>query len=560
MRRLTPLESDISCDDAFDDSPRPLVAQNAWDDDLPGVAGCITPPSADGQLAGTEVAALSSAALARLERQLMNMQSNFQNIIQQLRDDKSSIQQNTNRKPPAPSSPVRVPPKVQVEASELHIVPVETKETERQTSTTTARTSVPGARRMNALPDVEYMKAKVREAVMKPPYSVCELYKSEGPCQYIARSAWFENITLLVIALNAIWMSIEIDYNKAVVLSDSELHFQIIENLFCAYFFGEILLRFGAFHRKRDCMRDCWFVFDACLALLMISETWILTLSVSAFGVSKDIMLSGQSGAFKSIKLLRLLRTGRMIRLVRAMPELMVLIKGIAIALRSMFLTLGLMLVVSYVFSILCVQLADETDVEHLFPSMPKTLSFLLLNAALPDHADTLNDLFDISPLFAWLFLAFTLLSFVTIMNMLVGILVEVVTCVAAVEKEQLKLTYVKETLEDMLQAVGVDTNMDGLVNKDDFKSLMLNPKAVRTLRGLGIDVVGLVEVVDSIYVEDVDGLTFSEFMDLVLHLRGNNTATVKDVVDLRKFLHLQISQMLEVQKHMLSSIKRGAA
>eukprot|EP00928_Gymnodinium_smaydae_P085476 TRINITY_DN6896_c0_g1_i3.p1 TRINITY_DN6896_c0_g1~~TRINITY_DN6896_c0_g1_i3.p1 ORF type:complete len:558 (-),score=73.90 TRINITY_DN6896_c0_g1_i3:166-1839(-) len=556
MRRITPSGNDVFCSDEFCDAPRPIEVGDAWHEELPGTAAHVNPPDFGGALSGTEAFALGSAALARLERQLTNMQYNIQKIIKELQEEQSLALQATVRTSQVPSSPSGAPPKVHLEARELHVVPAEAKPSAGKITTTMS--SVVGVRKMTALPDVEYMKEKVREAVMKPPYSVTDLYKTDGWFQSIARSAWFENITLLVIALNAIWMSIDTDYNKAVVLSDSALHFQIVEHVFCAYFSGEIIIRFGAFSRKTDCVRDAWFIFDACLAILMVLETWIWTLCVSALGANRDIMLSGQSGVLKSIKLLRLFRTGRMVRLVRAMPELMVMIKGIVVAIRSMMLTLGLLLTVTYVFSIVFVQLAVDTDAERVFPSMFTTLSFLLLNSTLPDHAATWTDLFDVSPLFAWMFLIFTLFSFVTVMNMLVGILVEVVTCVAAVEKEELKLTYVKETLENMLQAAGVDTDGDGIVNKSEFKTLMLDEIAVRTIRSLGIDVVGLVEILDFIFF-DVDGLSFSEFMDLVLHLRGNNTATVKDVVDLRKFLHMEMTEMLQAQADLINSMKQGA-
>eukprot|EP00928_Gymnodinium_smaydae_P085475 TRINITY_DN6896_c0_g1_i1.p1 TRINITY_DN6896_c0_g1~~TRINITY_DN6896_c0_g1_i1.p1 ORF type:complete len:558 (-),score=84.11 TRINITY_DN6896_c0_g1_i1:166-1839(-) len=556
MRRITPSGNDVFCSDEFCDAPRPIEVGDAWHEELPGTAAHVNPPDFGGALSGTEAFALGSAALARLERQLTNMQYNIQKIIKELQEEQSLALQATVRTSQVPSSPSGAPPKVHLEARELHVVPAEAKPSAGKITTTMS--SVVGVRKMTALPDVEYMKEKVREAVMKPPYNVADLYKTEGWCQSIARSTCFENITLFVIALNAFWMSIDVDYNKAVVLSDSAVHFQIVENVFCAYFSGEILIRFFAFSRKMSCVRDGWFVFDASLAILMVLETWIWTLVASAFGVNQEIMLSGQSGVLKSVKLLRLFRTGRMVRLVRAMPELMFMIKGIFVATRSMILTFGLLLIVTYVFSIICVQLADDTDAARVFPSMPITLAFLLLNATLPDHAATWTDLFDVSPLLAWLFLIFTLFSFVTVMNMLVGILVEVVTCVAAVEKEQLNLTFVKERLEHMLQAVGVDTDGDGFVNKSEFKTLMFDEIAVRTIRSLDIDVMGLIEILDFIFL-DVDGLSFSEFMDLVLHLRGNNPATVKDVVDLRKFLHLEMTQILQAQADMINSMKKEA-
>jgi hypothetical protein len=36
----------------------------------------------------------------------------------------------------------------------------------------------------------------------------------------------FEQVTLVVITVNAIWMWIDIDYNKAALLSEADLHFR----------------------------------------------------------------------------------------------------------------------------------------------------------------------------------------------------------------------------------------------------------------------------------------------------------------------------------------------
>jgi len=76
---------------------------------------------------------------------------------------------------------------------------------------------------------------------------------------------------------------------------------------------------------------------------------------------------------------------------------------------------------------------------------------------------------------------------------------------------------------------------------------ILENGDAVRCLQDVGVDVVGLVDFADFIF--EADGvaeeaeLEFHEFMNVVLQLRGSNTATVKDIVDLRKFVQNQFDQ-----------------
>ena len=60
-----------------------------------------------------------------------------------------------------------------------------------------------------------------------------------------------------MIALYALWMAVEADYNEAEVVTDADPVFLWAEQFFCFFFFVEILIRFGAFKRKCDCLRDC---------------------------------------------------------------------------------------------------------------------------------------------------------------------------------------------------------------------------------------------------------------------------------------------------------------
>eukprot|EP00747_Dinoflagellata_sp_TGD_P085875 gnl/TRDRNA2_/TRDRNA2_163051_c1_seq2.p1 gnl/TRDRNA2_/TRDRNA2_163051_c1~~gnl/TRDRNA2_/TRDRNA2_163051_c1_seq2.p1 ORF type:complete len:143 (-),score=45.02 gnl/TRDRNA2_/TRDRNA2_163051_c1_seq2:237-665(-) len=121
---------------------------------------------------------------------------------------------------------------------------------------------------------------------------------------------------------------------------------------------------------------------------------------------------------------------------------------------------------------------------------------------------------------------------------MLIGVLCEVVSAVAATEKETLEVAYVKSKLQDFLQEIDEDT--DGKISKGEFVKILENVGAARALSEVGVDPVGLVDFADFIF-DDEDGgdseLEFGQFMEVVLQLRGSNNATVKDIVDLRKFV-----------------------
>eukprot|EP00927_Polykrikos_kofoidii_P047969 TRINITY_DN4222_c0_g2_i4.p1 TRINITY_DN4222_c0_g2~~TRINITY_DN4222_c0_g2_i4.p1 ORF type:complete len:1071 (+),score=196.19 TRINITY_DN4222_c0_g2_i4:392-3214(+) len=398
-------------------------------------------------------------------------------------------------------------------------------------------------KKKNVFVDAAAMKERVRQAIGKTEYNVCNLYKDDGVCQKVARSQFFENGTLIVIALNAFWLSIDTDKNKSPVLLQADLIFQLVEFAFCAYFFWEWSIRFAAFKSKRYAFTDRWFVFDSWLVIMMLLETVVMSIflhfSTGAQTAGGGIMANAQ--VLRLVKLLRLTRMARMARLLRAMPELMILVKGMVVATRSVFFTLCLLVLILYVFGITFTQVTGDTEVgEIYFSTVANSMNTLLLYGCFgEDLPDVVNAVGAEHFFLAALLLLFVLLASLTVMNMLVGVLVEVVSVVSAVEKEELVVNFVKTQLQDLLKKLGWMEEADGgdiQITKTEFQTLLATPEAARCLQGVGVDVVGLVDFEDLIF-QDNDKISFCSFMETVLQLRGSNAATVKDIVDLRKSL-----------------------
>merc|ERR1719424_1906598 len=68
----------------------------------------------------------------------------------------------------------------------------------------------------------------------------------------------------------------------------------------------------------------------------------------------------GNASILRLARLLRLSRMMRMARLLRSMPELLILIKGMVAAFRSVFFTLLLLVLFIYVFAIYFRQMTAE--------------------------------------------------------------------------------------------------------------------------------------------------------------------------------------------------------
>jgi hypothetical protein len=398
--------------------------------------------------------------------------------------------------------------------------------------------------------DAAALKEKLRNNVAKPAYNVQDFYYEEGCAQAVARSHIFDTMTLSVITFNAIWIAIDTDYNHKDVLIEADPIYQVMENFFCAYFTAEWTFRFCSFKVKWNCLRDSWFIFDSLLVFAMVGETWFMTGVVLMMGGSNSSFL-GNASILKLFRLLRLSRMARMARLLRAVPELMVLIKGMLEAMRSVVFTLALLTGMLYIFGITFVLLMKDTDVgDELFPTVPAAMDTLLLKGVLPDEMEIVQECGKEGWVFKVIILVYILLASLTVMNMLVGVLCEVVSVVSSVEKESMLLNYVKDTLHNMLNNSGIDSNNDKLLSRDEFAKLLELPGAARAIQEVGVDVVGLMDFTDFIFKDEKKVLTFPEFMETILQFRGSNTATVKDVVDLRRYLGEQVENMEETLHH----------
>jgi len=386
----------------------------------------------------------------------------------------------------------------------------------------------------NVFGDEQKMKQQMRRALIQPQYHVSDLYKTKGFVQRIARSQRFENITLLIIFLNAIWIAIDTDLNDATLLINARLEFQIMENLFCTFFFAEIVIRFAAFKHKRDCLKDGWFIFDSVLVFLMVVETWIISVVMLALqedGTSSSMSFAGEISIFRMARLVKILRISRMARLLRAMPEIVIVLKTIRVAARVVLVFLILWVAIIFLFGVFFRQITDGDDVGNAyFSSVPAAMNTLLLNGLFPENESMVNSLGKSHPALWVLIMLFILIVSLTLMHMLLAVLVELIGVISVAEKEGMTVSYVSAQFRFVLNNLDVDLPLA----KTQFQNLLLEPAVTAILAHENVDVMALVDMIDIIYqdieVEADGGLSFEKLIDLILNMRGSNPATVKDV------------------------------
>mmetsp|Transcript_39876 Transcript_39876/g.93350 ORF Transcript_39876/g.93350 Transcript_39876/m.93350 type:complete len:562 (-) Transcript_39876:138-1823(-) len=407
------------------------------------------------------------------------------------------------------------------------------------------------ARKSRAVFGGDDIKDLIRSELAEPGYDVKNLYKTTGWAQYVARHVWFENVTMTVIVIYAIYMSVDADWNPATIITQTHPVFIICEQVFCLYFFAELLIRFLAFQKKMTAFKDGWFLFDFVLVFMMVAETWVLNvviIAMASMGDSSDSNFLGDAAILRMARLMRLTRLARMARIIRKVPELLIMVKAVASALRSVGLALLLLGISVYVFAIAFRMTLDGTPVgASMFSNCAIAMHTLIMHGTFLDAvSDVMQELLtDSIPGFVLMY-CFITLSAVTIMNMLIAILCEVITAVADAEKEALQVSITTEVLQTCLSA-GADQNNDGCIDLQEFHSMLQNQQVRKVLHEVDVDVQTLVNFADVLF-EDDEGTTqpqlpFADFMQRLLQLRGRNTATVKDLVDLRKWISRELQQ-----------------
>lgn len=421
------------------------------------------------------------------------------------------------------------------------------------------------------------------------------------------------------------------DFTTGVANGDeTPVVFVVGENMFCVYFVFELIIRFFAFRDKKQCIWDGWFVFDTILVIFMVVETWIM-LIIEAVNGGGGAALPGLS----VFRLLRLLRLTRMARIMRAVPELMTLIKGMIAAIRAASVILLFLLAVMYVFAIVftsmlasgrpgdfCMpqrrRLADASgifrrlqeavtttlspgstatttgspsedvdcalgwdmmdgDGEYTaytrFSSIGSSMMTLFTNGVLGDNlAWILTHIKTADLLLMWVFIVFMVLSSMTLLNMLIGVLCDVIGEAAENEKQDSQRAKFRETLE--LAFGQIDESGNKLISEDEWVKMKQNNDVMQSFEDLGIEKkdldTHLNQLQTSLFHGDIDddedrgkppkkGLSFEKFLQKIMELRPEEPASALDVemlrMNVRKNEKVIKKQMEKVQQRLMSVV-----
>ncbi|KAK3239743.1 hypothetical protein CYMTET_50353 [Cymbomonas tetramitiformis] len=318
----------------------------------------------------------------------------------------------------------------------------------------------------------------------------------------------FETWALVVIIFNACWIGVDVDYNpenndESKVPSDV---FVAVDNVFCVCFTSEIIIRLLAYKKAADFFKDpvlkYWNLFDLTLVLMMVVETWILGVAGGELDLSK----------LSTLRLMRLLRISRVFRMV---PELGMMVKSMAAAIRSVSSTFVLIIGIMYVFGIIFTQWGKNSnktphdiDMEEYFGNIPSSFLTLMQILVFDDTFMIIRACMDDTPYIGWLCILFMIIGAFTILNMLIGVLCEVVADTTTTEKEKILRVKVNEEVAHM------DEDGSGTISRKEFEGV-----GIPLLEKIGLSRESLESAFDIIDIDKSGDVHLHEFVTMLFKL-----------------------------------------
>jgi hypothetical protein len=178
---------------------------------------------------------------------------------------------------------------------------------------------------------------------------------------------------------------------------------------------------------------------------------------------------------------------------------------------------------------------------------------FLLVHGSFMDSlCASVEAIFSGDPALAVLFMAFLILSNLMVLNMLIGLICEVASEVAELEKRSLEEQLLKLDLAEFFDFF--DINGDNLITGDEFDLFLGNPDVKQTLKLRGVDVDSLQNLKEGLF-EDDSQISQDELVRVMVRLRKGHggPATMLDILTLERNLHRSNSEHRELLERSLS-------
>ena len=210
----------------------------------------------------------------------------------------------------------------------------------------------------------------------------------------------FQFSVIFIIILNAITLGVSTYELKPLVKNT----IQILDYAITVFFVVEILIRFISEPRKLNFFKSGWNIFDTiivCISLIPIPNN-------------------------SSFLLLRLLRVFRVLRIISVIPELKMIIEALLQSVKRVFYVSLLLFIILYIYSTIGSILFSE-DIPSRWGNVGTAMITLFQVLTLSSWEQVMLPIQDIY-WWAWIyFFSFIIICGITMLNLLIAILVDVV-------------------------------------------------------------------------------------------------------------------------------------
>merc|ERR1719491_2045693 len=235
-----------------------------------------------------------------------------------------------------------------------------------------------------------------------------------------------------------------------------------------------------------------------------------------------------------------------MARLMRAVPEMMVIIKGMVASTRTVVITGALMTLVLYTFCILFTDAyhereraedVEEPEIEAMFGTMGKSMFSLFIYATILDDVTQATNAIRASENW-WMLTAFMfviLISSFMMLNMLIGVLVEVVGATAEGEREKAIESNIREAIGHIFSNMDQDSNKE--ISRGEFLAMRKHKAVMDALGELDIHSAHFNLYAELLFRPSeeqesggvVPGISYEKLVSMILRLRPGSFVSALD-------------------------------
>jgi len=379
---------------------------------------------------------------------------------------------------------------------------------------------------------------------------------------YWIHSTTADSLFGIVIVLNTAFIGVEVDLQSRELADTGPFNWLwCLNSIFLALFWLEIGLRLRADGLPRF-FKSWWGSFDFSVTSLGALDTW----AVTPAQWSGSDAAGGSFSSLMVLRIFRILRLIRVLRLLRVFKELVLLVRTLGEALRAVFWTAGLLMVVVYVGGVLCTLLISPNIVgptreeyDLAFGKDPLSSHISSCNAtnssasAEPDDLDACFEYFGtlsrslythfvlittekwtdiVAPVleihgsfWAAYFIGYIMVTNFSLLNMVIAVITEKILALGQEEPPREQLADELEAFRACMMAVfaNIDADNSKCLTQEELRRFFEDRQFRRVLEAFEVNCSMPFEYIWPIIDVDGDGIvSFDEFMTACLRLRGS--------------------------------------